>query len=143
MTDGLSRSAAELFAAGFQDHGGKVLGIDETTAGAGANARTHSRLMKYFEKTAHSPFERLPRGADFLVAIRRFQRVGLQSGKEIEDLGVKSDYRHAMTLNDILNGNVDLINHAAKILVNDLGARKHQVHASGRASRVKRSGSAR
>src|SRR5262249_12659988 len=33
VTSGMTWSAGELFAAGFQDHGGTILGVDETTGG--------------------------------------------------------------------------------------------------------------
>ena len=117
ITDGLTCSAAEMFAAGFQDHGGKLLGLDEMTAGAGANARTHTEIKGYFEKAEHSPFQSLPKKADFKIAFRRCQRVGQQAGNEIEDFGVGRDYGYRMTCKDLLNGNVDLINEAARLLV--------------------------
>ena len=127
VTDGLTCSAAEVFAAGFQDHGGSILGVDEVTAGAGANARFHSELSVYFEKAQRSPFKILPKNADILIPIRRFQRVGPQAGNEIEDFGVRRDYRNRMTRNDVLNGNVDLYNHAAHILISkDFGGHKKQ-----------------
>jgi C-terminal processing protease CtpA/Prc len=116
ITDGLTRSAAEVFAAGFQDHGGKVLGIHDTTSGAGSNARKHSQFAAYFRKAKNSPFKPLPAGADFLVAFRRYLRVGPESGNDIEDFGVRCDYRHDMTRPDLLDGNVDLIRYAVEIL---------------------------
>ncbi len=116
LTSALSRSAAEVFAAGFQDHGGKILGVDESTGGAGSNARTYAQLSEYFAGEAESPFRPLPMQADFQVPFRRFQRVGLQVGNEIEDFGVKSDFVHTTTRRDILNDNMDLIEHAARLL---------------------------
>jgi C-terminal processing protease CtpA/Prc len=116
ITDGLTRSAAEVFAAGFQDHGGKILGVHATTSGAGSNARKHSAFAKYFRKAKRSPFKQLPGGADFLVAFRRYLRVGPESGNDIEDFGVRCDYRHRMTRADLLNDNVDLIRRAVEIL---------------------------
>lgn len=125
LTSALSRSAAEIFAAGFQDHGGKILGVDDSTGGAGSNARTYTQFSEYFTQAADSPFKPLPMDADFQVPFRRFQRVGLQVGNEIEDFGVKSDFVHEVTRNDVLNGNVDLINHAARLLVSkELRAQK-------------------
>jgi len=50
------------------------------------------------------------------VAIRRSLRVGANSGTEVEDLGIIPDERHSMTRADLLNGNVDLIEAAARIL---------------------------
>jgi Peptidase family S41 len=116
VTDGLTCSAAEIFAAGFQDHGGKVLGVDEVTGGAGANVRSHADFRKFFLNAASSPFKMLPRKANFSVPFRRCQRVGPQAGREIEDFGVKRDYAYRMTRNDLLNKNEGLIEYAARIL---------------------------
>ncbi|MPZ36475.1 MAG: hypothetical protein GEU95_00170 [Rhizobiales bacterium] len=116
ITDALTRSAAEVFAAGFQDHGGKVLGVHETTSGAGSNARKYSQFAEYFKKARKSSFRRLPQGADFLVSFRRFERVGLESGNEIEDFGVMCDYHHETTRADLLHQNADLIRRAIDIL---------------------------
>jgi hypothetical protein len=116
ITNALSYSATEFFAAGFQDHGGKVVGVDATTGGGGANVKTHEDLRAFFKNAPNSPFEALPRGAGLRVAYRRSLRVGPQIGNDVEDFGVTPDYFHAMTRNDILNGNVDLINYAASLV---------------------------
>jgi C-terminal processing protease CtpA/Prc len=116
ITDALTRSAGEVFAAGFQDHGGMILGVHETTSGAGSNARKHSQFAAYFKKARKSPFKKLPGGADFLLSFRRFERVGREDGSEIEDFGVMSDYRHETTRVDLLNNNADLIKRAIAIL---------------------------
>jgi acyl-CoA thioesterase FadM len=50
------------------------------------------------------------------VAIRRTLRVGAQAGTELEDLGVVPDELHSMTRDDILKKNVDLMEHAGKLL---------------------------
>lgn len=116
VVDALTRSAAELLAAGFQDHGGKILGTDETTAGAGGQVRLHSQLVSYFSKVKGSPFKSLPNGAEFSLPIRRCQRVGRNAGSEIEDFGVRRDYAHLMTRDDHLHDNRDLIDRAATLL---------------------------
>jgi len=116
VTDALTRSAAEFLAAGFQDHGGMVLGIDLTTAGAGGQVKTHSDFVSYFHKTADSPLKSLPHKAEFRLPFRRSQRVGLRSGAEIEDFGVKRNYEYRMTRTDLLKDNRDLLEHAAGLL---------------------------
>jgi C-terminal processing protease CtpA/Prc len=122
ITNSLSYSATEFFAAGFQDHGGIILGVDRATGGGGANVRTHQELRKYFQKDRRSPFKTLPNQAELRVAFRRSVRVGPRTaGNDVEDFGVTPDYFHAMTRNDLLRGNVDLINHAASLLV-DVGS---------------------
>ena len=50
------------------------------------------------------------------VAIRRTLRVGPQAGTPLEDLGVRPDSRHALTRDDLLAGNKDLIAAAARQL---------------------------
>jgi C-terminal processing protease CtpA/Prc len=117
ITNALCYSATEFFAAGFQDHGGKVLGIDRATGGGGANVRTHQELRKWFRKSAKSPFKVLPKEAQLRVAFRRSVRVGPQSGNDVEGFGITPDYIHSMTRNDLLKGNVDLINYAASLLI--------------------------
>jgi hypothetical protein len=109
-------STTDMFAAGFQDHDiGHVLGTSGHTGAGGANVWEHTDLEQTL--TSKSPFEPIPAGASFRVAIRRSTRVGLRSGEPLEDLGVVPDppvYR--MTRNDLLNHNADLIAHACEIL---------------------------
>jgi hypothetical protein len=117
ITDALCYSATDIFAAGFQDHNlGKILGVDGNTGAGGANVWTHGLLQLLFEGAADSPFESLPNGTNMRVSIRRTVRVGKQSGTPLEDLGVVPDERHFMTRDDVLSGNVDLINAAAHLL---------------------------
>jgi len=111
-----SYSATEFLAAGFQDHGGRVLGTDESTGGGGANVRTHLQIRGYFKRARQSPFKLLPKEAELRVALRRAMRVGMQFGNEVEDFGVTPDFYHAITRNDALNKNEDLINCAATLL---------------------------
>ena len=63
-----------------------------------------------------SVYQPLPNGAGMRVAIRRTLRVGRRAGAPVEDLGVIPDERHDLTRNDLLKGNVDLINRAGKLL---------------------------
>jgi C-terminal processing protease CtpA/Prc len=124
ITSARCYSTTDFFAAGFQDHRiGPVLGVDGNTGAGGANVWTHDLLRQLFEDPAHpgqpladSPLKELPKGAGMRVAIRRSLRVGPELGTEVEDLGVHPDERHFMTKNDLLNGNIDLIDHAAKLL---------------------------
>jgi hypothetical protein len=66
--------------------------------------------------SAGSPFKPLPKKTSFRVAVRRCTRVGTRSGVLVEDLGIVPDEIHHMTKDDVLNGNVDLINKAGGIL---------------------------
>ena len=49
------------------------------------------------------------------VSIRRTLRVGAEGGTPVEDLGVRPT-RHFMTRDDIMEGNVDLLNRAGELL---------------------------
>jgi len=129
ITSALSYSSAEFFAAGFQDHGGLILGVDETTGGGGAGVRSDADLYNYFADAGftgdqnplknlspeNSNRANLSRGG-FNVAFRRTVRVGLGTGAEIEDRGVLRDRPYAMTRQDLLNHNEDLKRAAAKLL---------------------------
>ena len=50
------------------------------------------------------------------VSLRRTLRVGKRAGEPVEDLGVTRDHAHEMTRDDLLKGNVDLLNAAGKLL---------------------------
>ena len=117
VTSALTYSAAELFAAGFQDHGGMVLGVDEATGGGGAGVRHDFELRNYFINGRQEPtLADLPGQLAFRVAFRRLVRVGSGAGKEIEDFGVSPDHTYAMTRNDLLNNDQDLKRQAARLL---------------------------
>jgi hypothetical protein len=125
VTDALSLSAADMFAAGFQDHRiGKVIGTSRTTGGAGAETMPHVVLTGTFRETQQarsagfgdSPFARLPEGVAMSVALRRVTRVRSRAGLPIEGFGVTSFRTHAMTFRDLTEGNVDLIRFAASFL---------------------------
>ena len=51
------------------------------------------------------------------VALRRCLRVGDRAGQPVEDLGVVPDDVHHLTRQDLLTGNVDLMEAAAKLLI--------------------------
>ena len=119
VTNALCYSATDIFTAGFSDHRiGTILGTDDDTGAGGANPFDHDLLHAMFSRADRpgSPIEKLPSGCAFHVAIRRTLRVGAQSGALLEDLGVASEERHWMTENDLLNHNIDLIEHAARLL---------------------------
>lgn len=117
ITDALSYSATDIFAAGFQDNRvGDVLGTSDNTGAGGANVWTHEDLMNAVRGAPNWPFRPLPKGADLRVAMRRSIRVGPQAGRPLEELGITPDHRHHMTRRDLLQANDDLIGMAARIL---------------------------
>jgi hypothetical protein len=116
ITDPFCYSAAELFAAGFQDHGiGEILGIGLHTGGGGANVWSHGLITTLL--AGGNGFESLRGAAGMTVAIRRSLRVGPNNrGEVLEDFGVSADHIHTMTRRDVLDGNVDLIEKAIERL---------------------------
>jgi len=117
ITDALSYSTTDIFAAGFQDNEvGEVLGTSNNTGAGGANVWWYEDLMNAVRSAPNSPFKPLPKDADLLVAVRRSIRVGRRSGRPLEELGITPDYLHHMTRRDLLKGNYDLMRRAARIL---------------------------
>lgn len=105
ITDALCYSAADIFAAGFQDNGlGRVLGTASHTGAGGANVWTHDLLRLWLGDTLRP----LPAGTSFRVALRRVTRIGARVGVPLEDLGVEADRVHAVTRRDLTEGNPDL-----------------------------------
>ena len=116
ITDALCYSAADIFAAGFQDHQiGTILGCHSSTGAGGANVWNYSELRKMTQKL-ENPFLDLPAGANMRVAARRCTRVGDRSGMPVEEYGVVPDIRYFMTKKDIIGYNDDLIAAAASVL---------------------------
>ena len=128
ITDALCYSAADMFAAGFQDHAlGIVLGTSNATGAGGANVWSHSLLTYLMNAVGHTDYEPLPKGADLRVAIRRTLRTKLNAGEVLEDFGVRPDVVHQMTRSDLIDKNKDLIQRAGEILS---GQKAYALHAS-------------
>jgi Peptidase family S41 len=114
VTDALCYSAADIFAAGFQDHRlGTVLGVDARTGAGGAAVFAHSELSAGWPG---GPLEPLPDGADLTLSLLRCLRVGERFGQPVEDLGVTPDVVRPLTRRDLLEDNADLLEHAAGLL---------------------------
>lgn len=117
ITDALSYSATDIFAAGFQDNGvGVVLGTGGNTGAGGANFWSLDDLMRAQKGDPESPFKPLPKGAEMIVAMRRSIRVGARAGSPLEEFGVAPDVLHFMTERDVLDDNHDLLATAAKLI---------------------------
>jgi len=118
VTSALTYSAGEYFVAGFQDHGGMILSVDETTGGGGAGVRQDFELSQFFvDANQTSPLRDLPKDAGFKVAFRRAMRSGLSTGRDFEDIGIARNKSYAMTRNDLLNNNQDLKKEAIRLLL--------------------------
>ncbi|GIF73387.1 S41 family peptidase [Asanoa siamensis] len=117
LTDALVYSAADRFAAGFQDNRvGDILGVDANTGAGGANVWQHGHLFGTLAADADSPYRRLPGGTGLSVAIRRTLRVGRNVGVPVEDFGVEPERVHRTTRADLVGDNVDLFAFAAGLL---------------------------
>jgi Peptidase family S41 len=112
ITDARCYSAADIFAAGFQDNElGWILGTDTFTGAGGANVWSHELLRLSLPELA-TP---LPGNASFRVALRRATRVHANIGVPLEDFGVAPEFLHRLTLRDVRSKNEDLITAAAQI----------------------------
>ena len=130
LTSALCYSATDIFAAGFQDHAiGPVLGVHSCTGAGGANVWPFSLLQRALAEQPDVAGSSqpglsqpglsqagLPQGAELRVAFRRSLRVGLNAGLELEERGVVPDVLHDLTRRDLLDGDPDLIAHAACLL---------------------------
>jgi hypothetical protein len=117
ITDALSYSATDIFAAGFQDNEvGIVLSTGGNTGAGGANFWSLDDLLRVQKKDPKSPFKKLPKGAEMIVAMRRSIRVGPRAGSPLEEFGVAPDVLHLMTRRDILEDNCDLLDAAAQLI---------------------------
>jgi len=108
LVDALSYSAADVFAASFQDHGlGAVVGPDPQTGGGGGNVWPYDAIRRLADR----PMPRqLPGGASFDVAVRRTTRVAGRAGAPLEDRGVVLPGEPvALTPADVLGANDDLL----------------------------------
>jgi hypothetical protein len=119
LADAFTYSAADIFAAGFEDHEiGFIYGKDGSTGGGGANVWNHDDLLTKLGPKAATGLARLPRGVTMRLAIRRCSRVGRNAGKPVEDLGVNVWDRYLTNdLQDVLDGFPGIIKEAASILV--------------------------
>ncbi|MCC6368489.1 MAG: hypothetical protein IT165_33605 [Bryobacterales bacterium] len=117
LIDALTYSAADMFAAGFQDHEiGEVIGVDSNTGGGGANLWRHEDLRTSIPPLPDIPLKPLPREVRMSLAIRRCERRGRNAGKPIEDIGVRADLVHQRTQADLFFGNRDLVQLACRRL---------------------------
>jgi C-terminal processing protease CtpA/Prc len=117
ITDALSYSTTDIFAAGFQDNEvGEILGTSDNTGAGGANCWEFDDLIKNSRGVSRSPFKPLPRDTGLRVAIRRSIRVGKREGRPLEELGITPNQRYYMTKLDLIGHNETLIAEAVRHL---------------------------
>ncbi|HWC96009.1 MAG TPA: S41 family peptidase [Candidatus Sulfopaludibacter sp.] len=118
MVDGLTYSAADIFAAAFQDHGiGKIIGPDHTTGGGGATVWNHDDLLQKLGPDPGIDLKKLPRDASMSLAMRRSSRVESFQGQPVEDVGVNVDIRFIPeSVDDVLQSYPSIIRRACQEL---------------------------
>ena len=106
--DSTTYSAGDLFSAGVVDNGiGPFLCVGTATGAGGANVWRYSQLRQVLAGTPVA-LPQLPDDVDLTFSFRRATRARSSEGLPIEDVGIEGT-PYAMTRNDLLNGNVDLI----------------------------------
>ena len=133
-------SAGDLFSAGFVDNAiGPFVCVGEATGAGGANVWEYAELKKALQGTPIA-LPALASGIGLSFAFRRATRSGPSEGLTIEDVGV-AGMPYAMTRNDLLAGNGDLLARCVELLRRepqsalsftvDAAARKVTLTASG------------
>ncbi len=116
VVDSTTYSAADLFAAGFADNGiGTVVSVGRATGAGGANVWWADTLNSVLAGTPHQ-LPRLPKGVGFTLSVRRATRIGASDGAPIEDIGIIGHRTYAMTRDDLLLGNTDLLTFCARLI---------------------------
>jgi len=113
--DSTTYSAGDLFSAGFVDNGiGPFICVGEATGAGGANVWDYAELKPAL---AGSPLglPALPDGIGLSFSFRRATRAGPNEGVPIEDIGI-AGVPYAITRNDLLAGNRDLLTHCIAVL---------------------------
>jgi hypothetical protein len=140
VTDVGTYSAADMFAAAYQDHEiGLVIGVDPATGGGGGNVWTHETVVETLAGVPDLPLQKLPGGGTLTLAIRRAIRTGINSGIALEDAGVVADlHLPPPSALDLLNGFPGVIRHACRLLGSGrhFGLRIRSAVASGTAISV-------
>jgi C-terminal processing protease CtpA/Prc len=117
LCDALSYSATEMFIAGFKDHHlGKIIGTDSHTGGGGSRMSWHHQLVRNLGGAPGSLLMPLARGAEIRFALLRSTRAGVKRGVPLEGEGVEVDVLYRSTRDDVLHGDVELLNRAAAVL---------------------------
>ena len=113
--DSTTYSAGDLFTAGFVDNEiGSFVCVGQATGAGGANVWDYAELRSALAgETIQPPL--LPDGIGLSLAYRRATRAGANEGVPIEDIGI-SGASYALTRDDLLAGNPDLIAHCITLL---------------------------
>ena len=115
VADSTTYSSGDLFSAGFVDNGlGPFVCVGEATGAGGANVWDYEDLRPLLAGTG-SALPALPDGIGMSFSFRRATRAGPAEGLPIEDVGIRGT-PYAMTRDDLLAGNPDLLAHCFSLL---------------------------
>ena len=107
--DSSTYSAGDLFSAGFVDNKiGHFICVGTATGAGGANVWEYDELRDAI-RGSKVKLPRLPEGIGLTFSFRRATRIGENEGMPIEDVGIGGRDVYAMTRNDVLDGNRDLL----------------------------------
>jgi hypothetical protein len=113
--DATTYSAGDLFSAGFVDNAlGPFICVGSATGAGGANVFNYDDLRQLLAGTPLA-LDPLPDGIGLTFSFRRATRSGPSEGRPIEDVGIEGA-SYAMSLNDLLAENQDLIAHCIAAL---------------------------
>jgi Peptidase family S41 len=113
--DATTYSAGDLFAAGFVDNGlGPFICAGSATGAGGANVWDYDELRGALKGTPIA-LPLLPGGVGLSLSFRRATRAAASEGLPIEDVGIAGT-PYAMTRDDVLAGNRDLLKHCIALL---------------------------
>ncbi|MBT2326921.1 hypothetical protein J7E62_31985 [Variovorax paradoxus] len=115
VADATTYSSGDLFSAGFVDNGlGPFVCVGEATGAGGANVWDYGDLRPLLAGT-DLELPMLPDGIGMSFSFRRATRAGPSEGLPIEDVGIRGT-PYAMTRDDLLGGNPDLLTHCFDLL---------------------------
>jgi hypothetical protein len=115
VADATTYSSGDLFSAGFVDNGmGPFVCVGSATGAGGANVWDYAE-MQHLLRGSSAELPALPAGVGLSLSFRRATRAGPSEGLPIEDVGI-SGMPYAMTRDDVLDGNRDLLRHCVKLL---------------------------
>lgn len=104
VIDGLTYSAADIFAGGFADNGiGRIVGVDEATGGGGASVWSYAEVVANAGRSGSRLLTELPMGVGMRVAALRSSRANRAGLEFIEDVGVAAERpAYLPTIEDVI-----------------------------------------
>ncbi|MEM8729728.1 MAG: S41 family peptidase [Pseudomonadota bacterium] len=114
LTDAMTYSAGDMFAASFQDHNvGTIVGVDPRTGGGGANVWFHGTTVHFADNDAM--FQHLPGNVQMHYSVRRCLRIGSKNaGLPFEEDGVEPDILRPLSETDLTHHGRDMLLYVAR-----------------------------